>query len=117
MSPSSFETWYDLNALAVKDVPQRGSKGFVYILRQRSTKHVLYIGGTVDLRRMLFASYIGGVGGTATERVHELLFGEGAINDTEVSWGEVADHDAEERRLRQAHLEREGELPPWNKPL
>jgi predicted GIY-YIG superfamily endonuclease len=117
MSPFEFDTWYDLKALAVKDVPQRGSKGFVYVLRQRSTKRVLYIGGTADLRRSLFASYIGGVGGPTTERVHELLFAEGAIADTDVAWKEVVDHDLEEQRLRQAHLEQEGELPPWNKPL
>ncbi len=111
------ERWYPLNDLAVKDVPGQGQHGFVYILRRRSTKEVLYIGGTMDLRRRLFGNYIGGVGGGTTQRIHHLLFKERTITDTEVAWKEAPDHDSEEKQLRQAYFAKEGKLPLWNKQL
>lgn len=118
MKLSEFVKWYTLNNLAVKDVPERGNDGFVYVFRRCSTKEILYIGGTTDLRRRLFGNYIGGVGGGTTQRIHELLFKERAITDIEVAWKTIwGDSSGEERRLRQDYFEQAGELPPWNKQL
>ena len=104
-----------MDNLAVKDVPEQGKYGFVYIFRRHSTEEVLYIGGTTDLRRRLFGNYIGGVGGGTTQRIHALLFEEGDITDTEVAWKESPDHTSAEMRLRQAYFEQAGQLPTWNK--
>ncbi len=115
MTLSGFEKWHPLDNLAVKDVPEQGEYGFVYVFRRHNTKEMLYIGGTTDLCRRLFGNYIGGVGGGTTQRIHALLFEEGAVADTEVAWKEVPDHASEEGHLRQAYFEQEGQLPAWNK--
>jgi len=110
---SGFAKWHSLNSIAVKDVPEEGK--FVCVLQKSSTKEILYIGGTTDLRRRLFGNYIGGVGGGTTQRIHALLFEKGAIIDTEVAWKEVTDDASEEKQLREAYFEQYGRLPPWNK--
>ena len=115
MNLAGFKKWHRLDSVAIKDVPEQGE--FVYIFRRHSTKEVLYIGGTTDLRQRLFRNYIGGVGGGTTQRIHALLFKEGAIGDTDVAWKEVPDCASEERHLRQGYFEQEGQLPTWNKQL
>ncbi len=70
MNLSGFEKLYALDNLAIKDVPEQGKYGFVYIFRRHNTKEVLYIGGTTDLRRRLFGNYIGGVG---AEQLNEFM--------------------------------------------
>ena len=117
MDLSAFQKWYPLDSLSFKDIPEKWKYGFVYMFRRHSTKETLYIGGTTDLCRRLFGNYIGGVGGGTTQRIHALLFEEGAIADTEVAWKEAPDHTSEEMHLRQAYFEQEGQLPTWNKQL
>ena len=113
MNLSGFERWRPLDSVAVKDVPEQGK--FVYIFRKHSTKELLYVGGTTNLRQRLFRNYIGGVGGGTTQRIHAVLFKEGAIKDTEVAWLETPYYYTEEERLKDIYKKEYGKLPPWNK--
>jgi len=113
MDISAFNKWYRLDSVAVRDIPEHGD--FVYIFRKCSTKEIIYIGSTADLRRRLFGNYIGGVGGRTTKRIHALLFEEGAKTDTEVAWKKVPNYKLEEKHLLQVYFEKEGHLPIWNK--
>lgn len=113
MNLSEFKNWRSLDSVALRDIPEHGQ--VVYIFRKSDTKEVLYIGSTKNLRQRLFRNFIGGVGGGTTQRIHALLFKEGAIKDTEIAWRQSLDLTSEEKHLLQAYFEQQGQLPIWNK--
>jgi len=115
MDLSAFQKWYPLDSLSFKDIPEKWDYGFVYVFRKHSTKEVLYIGSTTNLIYRLFGNYIGGAGGSTTQRIQALLLEEGFIKDTEVAWVETPYYYPEEKHLRQTYLEQHGRLPLWNK--
>ena len=117
MSEVDFERWHPLSGLTVKDLPVSNTSGFVYILRKSGTKEILYVGSTENLLRRIFGNYLGGVGGETTQRIHKLLFEEGAIADTEIAWKQTLNHKLEEKRLRHSFYKAKGRLPLWNRQM
>ena len=80
--------------------------------RAEASKETLYIGSTSNLRRRVFGNYIGGVGGTTTQRIHSQLFDGDWFTKIQISWIETEDPRQEERRLIQQHKKDHGKLPP-----
>jgi hypothetical protein len=63
----------------------------------------------------MFGNYLGGVGGSTTQRIHELLFREGHVANVEVVWIETNLYTKLESELKEQHKETYGQLPPWTK--
>ncbi len=118
MNVSQFREWHSLQSLSLMDIPEsQWELSFVYLVRQRSSKDLLYIGSTTNLILRMFGNYIAGAGASTTQRIQSLLLDDGFIKDTEVNWLESSDCRTEEKRLLEAYLKEHGKLPPWNKRL
>ncbi len=113
-----FERWLPLHRLAVADLPRYGDFSAVYALRDGRTKDIFKFGKTNKLQRRIFGNYLGGVGGSTTQRIHSALFSENAIDVVEVSWLETSDGmeaEHKEKELRNAYRRERGRLPKWDR--
>ena len=111
---AEFNRWYVLANLSYSDMPQNNDSGFVYILRRRSNREILYIGSTDELYHRLFINYIGGRRRKKTKRIHNELMNNLEANTVEVSWNEYPDQILSEKKLVGEYLARYGCLPVWN---
>ncbi len=86
-------------------------------LRDATTKDILKYGSSKQLRRRIFAEYLGGTGGATTKRIHHELFSKKMIERVEVAW--LESKDAEEARqketdFRNAYKKNTGRRPAWD---
>ena len=113
-----FEQWLPLHRLAVADLPRYGAFSAVYALRDAATKDILKFGKTQYLRQRIFGNYLGGVGGSTTQRIHRALFSASANDGIELSWLETSDEreaEREEKEFRNAYKKEHGRRPKWDK--
>ena len=108
--------WLPFNGLRISDLPSNGESPAAYAMRDANTKEIMYIGGTSSLLKRLFGNYLGGFGGSTTQRIHSNLFDGGFISTIEVAWLPTGEYKRKEKDLtseyRSTHV---GKLPPWNK--
>ncbi len=106
--------WLPLAALCLRDLPRQGSVGAAYLFRNAPTGELLYIGSTDCLRRRLFGSHLGGVGGATTKRVNGLLLDRNRVARVEVAWFVTRDWGQLEAGLKaEFRAEHSGRLPLW----
>lgn len=101
--------WIPFAELSVSDLPHAGNVSGAYAFRNIADKQVQYVGGTNNLRRRLFGNYLGGIGGSTTQRIHDYLFNDGNIMLVEVGWWTSEEYTEKEAELKG------GTLPPWNR--
>jgi hypothetical protein len=118
----NFEKWLPLRALCIGDLPCCGGCCAVYAFRDSRTGAILKFGETGQLRRRIFANFIGGQGGgydeATTKRIHRYLFSEGMIDHVEIAWIEVQDKAAarlKEKKFRRDHKAAHGRWPDWDR--
>jgi hypothetical protein len=114
----AFSQWFPLRDLALVQMPQHGQLPAVYALRDGRTGDILKFGCTNDLRRRIFGTYIGGVGGKTTQRIHDELFQNNMIDRVELAWIEARDAQEakdKETEFRLAYKEvNKGKRPSWD---
>jgi len=115
----SFDQWVKLHRLCVADLPRYGDFPAVYAIRHSTTQDVLKYGNAGRLHQRIFGNFIGGVGGSTTQRVHCELCSNGMIDCAEVAWIETKDKaEAEgmEKRFRQQYKRaHDGRRPIWDR--
>lgn len=115
-----FNQWLPLRNLAVSNLPKNGEFSSVYAFRDSTTNEILKYGKTNNLRRRILGNYIGGVGGSTTQRIHSELFTNGWIEHIEISWIKTkGDVEAErmESEFRYAFRQSHGKLPSWDRQM
>ncbi len=115
---NQFTAWIPLARLSLSDMPRCGQCCVVYAFREASTKDVLKYGETDCLRRRMFRNYIGGSGGSTTERIHEELFERNRFLEVEVAWVETknkTEAQLKESRFRAEYKREKGRLPIWDR--
>lgn len=113
----SFDHWLPLSGLALTQLPGWGKFAAVYALRNASSKEVLKYGCTGNMRARIFGNYIGGVGGSTTQRIHQELFTNGMIEQVEIAWKAVlsqAEAKEKESECRRAYRAMHGRRPSWD---
>ena len=104
-------------ALALTQLPGWEKFAAVYALRNASSKEVLKYGCTGNMRARIFGNYIGGVGGSTTQRIHKELFTNGMIEQVEIAWEAVlsqAEAKGKESECRSAYKAIHGRRPSWD---
>jgi hypothetical protein len=112
-----FKVWTPLSALRVSDLPSYGAVAAVYTLRNGDTNELLKFGCTDNLRRRIFGNYIGGVGGSTTQRIHAEIFEKTKPELIEIAWNETseaAEAKMLESQFRQAFKRAYGRRPVWD---
>ena len=90
--------------------------------RDATTKEILKLGSTKQLRKRIFANYLGGVGGgrskSTTQRIHQALFTDNMIGRVELTWIETKEKGEAERKekeFRRAYKAAHGRRPAWDR--
>jgi hypothetical protein len=112
-----FQQWLQLRDLAVSHLPRYGNFSALYAMRDRTRTEVLKYGSTRCLRVRILGNYLGGVGGSTTQRIHGELFEKGMIDRVEISWFET--QDVVEAKLKESEFRRafkavHGRRPAWD---
>ena len=113
----AFEPWFPLCDLTLSQIPEHGKLAAVYVLRDRITGEILKYGCTGNMRARIFGNYVGGVGGTTTQRIHEQLFVNGMISRVEIAWIETRDQaeaKSKETEFRRTYKKTHGKRPAWD---
>ena len=113
----AFERWFPLCDLALSQLPEYGKFAAGYALRDAITGEILKYGCTGNLRARIFGNYLGGVGGTTTQRIHAELFITGMICRLEIAWIKAKDQaeaKSKESQLRREYKLQRGKRPPWD---
>jgi len=114
----AFLHWRLLCHLSVADMAQSGGFPAVYAMRDATTQEILKFGKTGELRRRIFGNYLGGIGGTTTQRIHNELFAGGMIGKVEVAWLEAKDQteaEKKEKEFRDNYKRVNGRRPAWDR--
>ena len=107
------DNWAPFTHLCLDNLPDYGGVSAVYALRSKTTGEILYIGSTRNLRKTVFGSYMAGVGGVTSQRLHELLFSDGKVSDVEFAWVEAFTYQQKEDRIREEYRRQHGHPPRW----
>jgi hypothetical protein len=117
-----FENWFPFRELRIGDFPQCGECSVVYALRDGRSSEVLKFGETDLMRRRIFGNYVGGVGGSTTQFIHQQLFYQGIqnmIDYVEIAWivaKDKATAKVMEGQFRQSYkMAHGGQRPPWDR--
>jgi hypothetical protein len=113
-----FQQWLPLHRLAIADLPQYGDFPAVYALRDATTKEILKFGNPDRLRRRISGNYLGGVGGSTTQRIHGELFGRNMIDRVELAWLKAKDKAEAERKEKEFRVARKTateQRPAWDR--
>ena len=112
-----FEQWLPIRDLALSHLARHGDFPAVYSMRDATTSAILKYGCTRCLRARIFGNYLGGIGGTTTQRIHRELFESGMIDRIELGWIETAS-DTEAKRMesefRKEYKKTHGRRPAWD---
>jgi hypothetical protein len=112
-----FQNWRLLWRLAVEDMQKHGNFPAVYAMRDSTTQEMLKFGSTGELRKRVFGNYLGGIGGSTTQRIHEELFAGNMITRVELAWLETKDKAnaaRKESEFRDNHKKVHGRRPTWD---
>lgn len=115
MKLENFGEWVSFSKLCLANISDVHEHGCVYMFRTIGDNLILYIGETGNIRQRLYRNYIGGVGGSTTQRIHNILFQDDNYKKVEISWKETKSRKADESRLLVEYTRRYGQLPLWNK--
>jgi hypothetical protein len=86
-------------------------------MRDATTSAILKYGCTGCLRARILGNYLGGIGGSTTQRIHRELFASGMIDRIELSWIETgSDTEAKsmESEFRRVYKMIHGRRPAWD---
>ena len=111
-----FERWVPLRDLALSHLARHGDSPAVYYMRY-TTGEVLKYGCTRCLRTRIVGNYLGGIGGSTTQRIHHALFEKGMIDRVEIAWIETnseAEARLKESEYRRAYKKIHGRRPAWD---
>ena len=114
----TFTGWMPLHTFAVIHLRNHGAFPAVYALRETSTGEILKFGHTGHIRNRIIKNYIGGTGGSTTQRVHTDLFTNGWIDRVEIAWIETTNKteaEHKEKAFRLNYQKIHGKLPPWDR--
>jgi len=109
-----FTECVQLVKLTPSDLPYQGG---LFVLLDRSIQggsDIIYIGRAKNLVKRIFGGVLGGRGGKTSRRIHEMLFGEGALSKAEISWMTTDKLKAGRDDLLQKYKQEYGKLPDWN---
>jgi hypothetical protein len=71
---SEFERWVPLRDLALAHLARHGGFPAVYCMRDTTTGEILKYGCTRCFRTRIMGNYLGGIGGSTTQRIHHAFF-------------------------------------------
>ncbi len=114
---TGFSECLPMKTLTYSNFPQDKSVVIAIIDQELSGKpesDILYIGRTKKPLKKVLGGYLAGYGGKNTKKINQILFEEGYIEKTSISW-----IPSEKPRIMQEELlakfkEAHGELPIWN---
>jgi hypothetical protein len=112
-----FENWTPLKSVSLSQFSNYEQCAIVYALRNGNTGEILKFGKTSCARARLFKNYIGGTGGSTTQRIHDNLFTDSFIEHIDIAWIETAtgaDAELKEKRFRAAFFKAHGHRPVWD---
>ncbi len=120
---ADFEQWIPISNLTVSHFPDCGQVAAVYALRDVESRNsatggILKYGNTRCLCARIFGNYLGGVGGSTTQRIHAELFQNNMLRRVEIAWVATTDKTDAERRekeFRSAFRQKHGSRPPWDR--
>lgn len=113
----AFQNWLPLKSVSLDQFPRCGQCAIVYALRDGNTKEILKYGMTACARDRVFKNYIGGNGGSTTQRIYDNLFMDGFIEHIEIAWIETlsgAEAELKEKQVRAAFIKANGHRPVWD---
>jgi len=120
-SKNLFETGFSeclpLKTLTFSNVPQDKSAVIVIVdqeLTGKSGSDILYIGRTKKPLKRILGGYLVGYGGKNTKKINQLLFNEGYIEKTAISWMLTEKPRVMQEELLVKFKEDHGEIPVWN---
>lgn len=113
----AFQNWTPMRSVSLNHFPKCGQCAIVYAIRDSRDGEILKYGKTGCARDRIFKNYIGGAGGSTTQRIHSNLFDDGMIDHVEIAWLETADGAAAElaeKRFRAEFVTIFGHWPLWD---
>ena len=98
-------------------MPQDKGSVIVIVDQELSGKpesDILYIGRTKKPAKRILGGYLAGYGGKTTKKINQMLFDEGYIEKTAISWILTEKPRIMQEELLAKFKEEHGELPAWN---
>ncbi len=114
---TGFSEWFPLKTLAFSNLPPDKGAVIVIIDKELSGKpesDVLCIGRTKKPVKRILGGYLAGYGGKNTKRINRMLFDEGYIGKTAISWILTDKPRIMQEELLAKFKEDHGGLPIWN---
>ncbi len=114
---TGFSECHPLKTLTYSNLPQDKSVVIVIIDQELSGKpesDILYIGRTKKPLKKVLGGYLAGYGGKNTKKINKMLFDEGYIEKTSISWIITEKPRIMQEELLAKFKEDHGELPIWN---
>jgi hypothetical protein len=114
---TGFSECHPLKTLTYSNLPQDKSVVLVIVDQELSGKpesDILYIGRTKKPLKKMLGGYLAGYGGKNTKKINQMLFDEGYIEKTSISWVITEKPRIMQEELLAKFKEDHGELPIWN---
>jgi len=114
---TGFSEWLPLKTISFSNLPQDKSSVIVIVDKELSGKpesDILYIGRTKDAVKRIMGGYLAGYGGKNTKKINQMLFDDGYIEKTSISWVLTDKPRIMQKELLAKFKENHGQLPVWN---
>src|SRR5208283_1009238 len=117
LTETGFTECFPLKTLTHSNLPSDKGSVIIIVDKELSGKlesDILYIGRTKKLAKKILGGYLAGYGGKNTKKINQMLFDEGYIEKTAISWVLTDKPRIMQEELLVKFKADHGELPIWN---
>jgi hypothetical protein len=114
---TGFTEWFPLKTLTFSNLPPNKGSVIIIVDKELSGKpesDILYIGRTKKSVKRILGGYLAGYGGKKTKKINQMLFDEGYIEKTAISWILTDKPRIMQEELLDKFKEANGKFPVWN---
>lgn len=117
LKETGFSEWFPLKMLSHSNLP--ADTGLVIAiadkdLSEKPESDILYIGRTKKPAKRILGGYLAGYGGKNSQKINQMLLGEGYIERTIISWVKTDKPRIMQQELLTKYKQEHGMLPKWN---